>query len=131
MITLLQLLVLVYILYKVFPIFKRLFSTGTMVSEQVLSKTKALIKDHKVFVASKTYCPYCSQTKKLLESLNANAFVVELDTEPDGSDIQAALAELTGQRTVPNVFINGEHVGGNSDLQALNSQGKLKTLLKN
>jgi len=32
---------------------------------------------------------------------------------PDGSAIQAALLELTGQRTVPNVFINGKHLGGN------------------
>lgn len=40
----------------------------------------------------------------------------------DGSDIQAALQEITGQRTVPNVFINHQHIGGNSDVQAKKDQ---------
>jgi len=46
----------------------------------------------------------------------------------DGADIQDALAELTGQRTVPNIFINKKHIGGNSDLQA--KKGQLPDLLK-
>jgi glutaredoxin 3 len=37
----------------------------------------------------------------------------------DGADIQNALAEMTSQRSVPNIFINKQHIGGNSDLQAL------------
>jgi len=48
----------------------------------------------------------------------------------DGSEIQEALYELTGQKTVPNVFIGGEHIGGNSDVQALKSQDKLDTKIK-
>ena len=36
----------------------------------------------------------------------------------DGSQIQGALAELTGQSSVPNIFISKQHIGGNSDLQA-------------
>ena len=40
----------------------------------------------------------------------------------DGPKIQAALLELTGQRTVPNIFIGEKHMGGNSDLQALHYQ---------
>lgn len=47
----------------------------------------------------------------------------------DGSDIQAALQQITKQRTVPNIFINRKHIGGNSDLQKL-STGQLKGLLK-
>ena len=47
----------------------------------------------------------------------------------DGSDIQTALQQLTKQRTVPNIFINKKHIGGNSDLQKL-STGQLKGLLK-
>lgn len=46
----------------------------------------------------------------------------------DGSAIQAALAELTGQRTVPNIFIAKQHIGGNSDLQG--KKGQLPSLLK-
>lgn len=48
----------------------------------------------------------------------------------DGSDIQDALYEITGQRTVPNVFIAGEHIGGNSDLQALHSKDLLEPKIK-
>lgn len=55
---------------------------------------------------------------------------MELDEESDGAEIQEALLELTGQRTVPNVFIAGEHIGGNSDVQALKSQGKLDSKIK-
>ena len=46
----------------------------------------------------------------------------------DGSAIQDALEEMTGQRSVPNVFINHKHIGGNSDLQA--KKGELGGLLK-
>jgi glutaredoxin 3 len=49
-------------------------------------------------------------------------------TTDEGSDYQAALAAITTQRTVPNIFIGGEHIGGNSDLQG--KKGQLKTLLK-
>jgi len=46
----------------------------------------------------------------------------------DGSDIQNALEEITGQRSVPNIFIAKKHIGGNSDLQGKKSE--LPTLLK-
>ena len=45
----------------------------------------------------------------------------------DGSAIQSALAEMTGQSSVPNIFIAKKHIGGNSDLQA--KKGNLKGLL--
>ncbi|KAK7686772.1 hypothetical protein QCA50_009843, partial [Cerrena zonata] len=63
-------------------------------------------------------------------SLTKDAYIIELDEESDGDEIQQALYELTNQRTVPNVFIAGEHIGGNSDLQALNSQDKLEAKIK-
>jgi glutaredoxin 3 len=46
----------------------------------------------------------------------------------DGSAIQAALREMTGQTTVPNIFIKQQHIGGNSDLQA--KRGALPSLLQ-
>lgn len=45
----------------------------------------------------------------------------------DGADIQDALEEMTNQRSVPNIFINHKHIGGNSDLQA--KKGQLDKLL--
>ncbi|KAL9591947.1 MAG: hypothetical protein Q9179_007212 [Wetmoreana sp. 5 TL-2023] len=46
----------------------------------------------------------------------------------DGADLQDALEEISGQRTVPNIYIQQKHIGGNSDLQA--QKGNLPTLLK-
>lgn len=61
---------------------------------------------------SKTYCPYCTEVKSLFTRLGVDAKVVELDNLADGADVQAGLASLTGRRTVPQVFIGGQHVGG-------------------
>ena len=58
------------------------------------------------------------------------AFVaVELDQRADGVELQKTLADMTGQRTVPNVFIKGVHVGGNDDTHKAHSDGRLARLL--
>ncbi|OAQ98325.1 hypothetical protein LLEC1_04705 [Akanthomyces lecanii] len=92
-------------------------------------KAQKLIDENPVMVFSKSYCPYCKATKSLLSSLDADFKVVELDQESDGSAVQDALEEISGQRTVPNVYISKKHIGGNSDVQSLSSSGKLKALL--
>lgn len=48
----------------------------------------------------------------------------------DGSDLQNALEGISGQRTVPNIYIQQKHIGGNSDLQSLANGGKLDKLLQ-
>merc|ERR1711915_953068 len=60
--------------------------------------------------------------------MGAKPYILELDQVDDGADIQDALQEMTNQRSVPNVFINKKHMGGNSDLQA--KKGELPQLLK-
>mmetsp|Transcript_28601 Transcript_28601/g.44480 ORF Transcript_28601/g.44480 Transcript_28601/m.44480 type:complete len:111 (+) Transcript_28601:103-435(+) len=88
------------------------------------------IASNKVVVFSKSYCPYCSQTKSTFAGIpNANAKVIELDQVPGGSEMQQYLMQKTGQRTVPNVFVNGKHLGGNDDTQAALSSGKLTEML--
>ncbi|OAY63187.1 Glutaredoxin [Ananas comosus] len=77
----------------------------------------------------KTYCPYCNQVKQLLAQLGANFKAIELDVESDGSEIQSALLAWTGQRTVPNVFIGGKHIGGCDTVTAKHNEGKLVPLL--
>lgn len=101
-----------------------------MVSAETKQKVEALIKDKPIFIASKSYCPYCTKTKNTVSSITKEAYILELDEIPDGQEIQDALLEITGQRTVPNIFIAGEHIGGNSDLQALNSAGQLTPKIK-
>ncbi|PQE32700.1 glutaredoxin protein [Rutstroemia sp. NJR-2017a WRK4] len=92
------------------------------------TKAEDIINSNAVAVFSKSYCPYCKATKQLLSSMDAKFYAIELDQVDDGSDIQAYLKEKTNQSSVPNIFINKEHIGGNSDLQALDKD-ELKTKL--
>ncbi|KGN51374.1 glutaredoxin-C6 [Cucumis sativus] len=94
-----------------------------------LEKAKEIVASNPVAVFSKSYCPFCVQVKRLLTKLGVSFKAIELDTESDGREIQAALAQFTGQRTVPNVFIGGKHIGGCDDTMALNSSGRLVPLL--
>lgn len=91
-------------------------------------KAQSIIDENGVVVFSKSYCPYCKASKSLLSELGAKYYTLELDQTDDGSDIQDALQEISGQRTVPNVYIAKKHIGGNSDLQGL--KGQLPALLK-
>jgi glutaredoxin 3 len=91
-------------------------------------KAQKIIDENAVAVFSKSYCPYCNASKKLLDDSGAKYFAIELDQVDDGSAIQAALKEISGQSTVPNIYIGQKHIGGNSDLQA--KSGELKALLK-
>ncbi|XP_044502898.1 glutaredoxin-like [Mangifera indica] len=93
------------------------------------SKAKQIVQANSVVVFSKSYCPFCVTVKKLLDDLGATYKAMELDVESDGSEIQAALAEWTGQRTVPNVFIGGKHIGGCDATTDMHNQGKLVPLL--
>lgn len=63
--------------------------------------------------------------------MDISAKVIELDTMDNGSEVQAALLDISGQRTVPNVFIKGKHLGGNDDSQAAARSGKLQEMLGN
>ena len=81
-------------------------------------------------VFSKTYCGFCSSTKGLFEKLGVDAKIIELDVMgSEGAAVQDALVEMTGQRSVPNVFIKGQHIGGNDDTQAAARSGKLQEML--
>ena len=61
--------------------------------------------------------------------MNIDAKIVELDKLDNGSEIESALLDITGQRTVHNVFIKGKHLGGNDVTQAAAKNGKLKEML--
>ncbi|KAH9606442.1 hypothetical protein KSS87_002840 [Heliosperma pusillum] len=55
---------------------------------------------------------YSLRAKRVFKDFQEQPFVVELDLRDDGSDIQDVLLELVGRRTVPQVFVNGKHIGG-------------------
>ena len=96
---------------------------------------KELISKHEVCVFSKTTCPYCVKAKDALRADAAACappvpvHVVELDQRTDGAALQAALAQLSGRRTVPNVYIGGESIGGGDETVAARSSGVLKQML--
>ena len=54
---------------------------------------------------------------------------IELDELADGADMQMELAQMSGQRTVPNVFIKGQHLGGNDDTQRGLRDGSVQRML--
>jgi glutaredoxin 3 len=84
----------------------------------------AMAADVEIYVT--TYCPYCVRAKGLLKRKGV-AFK-EIDVTGDDA-MRAWLVEQTGQRTVPQIFINGVSVGGSDDIHALDRAGKLDALL--
>ena len=96
----------------------------------IKERIKELILGGTVVLFSKSYCPYCAKVKKLFCKLGVvDEVSIELDEDVDGPAMQAALLEVTGQRTVPCVFVGGQHVGGNDDAQAAAKSGKLQKML--
>ncbi len=73
-------------------------------------------------------CPFCWRAKKLLEERGA-AFQ-EVDVMCDGSLRNQMRQRAGGRTSVPQIFINGQHVGGCDELYALDRAGKLKPLLE-
>lgn len=80
-----------------------------------------------VEIYSKTFCSYCVRAKRLLESkrIEFSEYVIDIDPGKRQEMIQRA----NGRTTVPQIFIDGRHIGGCSDLLALESAGKLNALL--
>lgn len=72
-------------------------------------------------------CPYCIRAKQLLKSRGvAQIEEIRIDQDPAA---RQHMMEITGRRTVPQIFIGSTHVGGCDDLMALDSQGGLLPLL--
>ena len=72
-------------------------------------------------------CPYCLHAKQLLKQRGVSVIEeIRVDMQPDG---RRKMMELTGRRTVPQIFIGDTHVGGCDDLVALDGKGGLLPLL--
>jgi glutaredoxin 3 len=72
-------------------------------------------------------CPYCIRAKRLLDTKGVP--YEEIDVSGDDR-ARMDLAERTGMRTVPQIFIGEHHVGGSDELHALERAGKLDSLLQ-
>ena len=73
-------------------------------------------------------CPYCIRAKQLLTAKGV-AHIEEVRIDID-AQARAQMMEITGRRTVPQIFIGDTHVGGCDDLMALDSKGGLLSLLQ-
>ncbi|KAJ2458030.1 hypothetical protein GGF42_002329 [Coemansia sp. RSA 2424] len=97
-------------------------------------KVRQLIQRNRVMVFSKTYCPYSRSAKRLLskykDTHGLEFVVLEADLEPDPMEVKAALGKLSGRLTFPNIFVDGQSIGGSDDLHAKHASGDLATLLQ-
>lgn len=81
----------------------------------------------KVVMYSTAVCPYCIRAEQLLYRKGVVEIEkIRVDLQPE---LRAAMMEKTGRRTVPQIYIDGEHVGGYDELASLNHAGKLDALL--
>ncbi|KAA1086263.1 glutaredoxin [Puccinia graminis f. sp. tritici] len=100
---------------------------------EVKEEVDTAIKESAILVYSKSYCPHSRRAKAILERVPdkpSEARVIELDELGErGVQMQSYLAELTHQRTVPNIFIHQKHIGGADDLSHLDQAGVLRSLI--
>lgn len=80
----------------------------------------------KVIMYTTAYCPYCMRAEQLLTSKGVAIEKIRVDLDPE---LRMAMMERTGRRTVPQIYIDEQHIGGFDDLRALDLQGGLDPLL--
>lgn len=81
----------------------------------------------RVQIYSKKSCPFCVRAKALLD--RKGIAYEEIDAEHDDA-LRTWLVEKTGQRTVPQIFVGDRSLGGFSDIDALEREGKLDAILR-
>lgn len=81
-----------------------------------------------VIIYSKANCPYCDRAKQLLSAKNVAWREIRIDLSPEF--VEEMITRSGGRRTVPQIFINGQPIGGFDDMAALEREGKLNALLE-
>ncbi|AOW51245.1 TPA: glutaredoxin 3 [Legionella pneumophila subsp. pneumophila] len=82
---------------------------------------------NEVILYTTGYCPYCIKAKELLDRKKVIYTEIRVDLKPE---LREEMIQKSGRRTVPQIFINGQAIGGCDDLYALEAQGTLNELLK-
>ena len=80
----------------------------------------------KIEIYTTNTCPYCARAKNLLNAKDVDFTEIDLTGKGEERD---ALVQRTGMRTVPQIFINGQLIGGSDDLHVLEEKGELDRLL--
>ena len=81
----------------------------------------------KVEIYTKFGCPYCARAKSLLDEKGVDYEEFEINSTPGKRE--EMLGRANGRTTVPQIFIDGRHVGGSDDLAALEGSGQLESML--
>lgn len=81
----------------------------------------------KIEIYTKAFCGFCARAKALLDSKGVD--YEEFDLTMGGPRRQEMIQRANGRTTVPQIFIDGAHVGGSDDLAALEREGRLDALL--
>jgi glutaredoxin 3 len=81
----------------------------------------------KVLMYLTASCPFCQSADRLLQQKGVAVEKIRVDLEPAR---RAEMVQKSGRRTVPQIWINGLHIGGCDDLYALERAGELDPLLK-
>ena len=79
-----------------------------------------------IIVYSTTYCPYCVRAKQLLERKDVEYQEIMVDRDPD---LMQEMMERSQRRTVPQIFIGDQSIGGYDELAHLDAKGELDSLL--
>ncbi len=89
----------------------------------------SLIKqnNHMVTIYTKNSCPYCHQAKTLLDSLEIPYKEIDITDTPEKIE---ELSKKSGLQTIPQIFVGEKCLGGYSDIEKLNREGKLVELCK-
>jgi len=74
------------------------------------------------------YCPFCIRAKKLLATKKVEFNEIDLSENPD--KFEEMLSKSNGARTVPQIFVNGEHIGDCDHIHDLDQKGELDKILK-
>jgi len=85
------------------------------------------VANARVIVYSTPFCGYCSAVKRILHAKGADFTEIDVLFEPQSRD--EMIERSGGRRTVPQIFIDGRHIGGFDDLSALDEAGELERLL--
>ena len=80
-----------------------------------------------VEIYSSMFCPFCTRAKRLLDGKGVD--YTEIDVDFDREKRQEMVQRAGGRTSVPQIFIDGQHIGGSDDLAALDGEGKLDPLL--
>jgi glutaredoxin 3 len=76
---------------------------------------------------TKAFCPFCARAKALLNRKGADFAETDISMNPGARDTM--MQRSGGRSTVPQIFIDGQHIGGSDDLTALDARGGLDPLL--